>query len=438
MISCHSTQTDRPNPCPFFCRRIVLPLMLAALSLLPSRLAAHPFLQDSWWVLVETNRLVMRVSATLREVAIAQNLGAEATNGTPRLERFQQALEKHGPYLLRSLQLKADGQPLAGEVLDWQLVTDTGVVSNPARGELPTPTTPPDPTVYLDQTHAAFDLEFKFPPGRQPHEITFGQATLKEFNYAPGMAWDVTYALSVKDADRKDMAAGIVRTDLPFTLKLTPSRGTNSAAAGTPATPAVPPINSIPVPIPFFSYLRLGVHHILTGYDHLLFLAALALAARKATDFLKLIAVFTAAHSITVTASAMNWVRLPSWFVEPFIAATIVFVAVENLLAPSRAGTRARLLLAFGFGLVHGLGFAGALNEALGGVGGAALARAIIAFCLGVECGHLMVGVPFWSVLRAGRAEWGDRFARSSLAAGSLLVALGGLYFLIAALRQYA
>jgi hydrogenase/urease accessory protein HupE len=408
------------------------------LGLLPSRVSAHPFLQDSWWVLVETNRLVMRVSATLREVAIAQNLGADATNGTPRLERFQQALEKHGPYLLRSLQLKADGQPLAGEVLDWQLVTDTGVVATQAPSPQATAPGGTDPAVYLDQTHAAFDLEFKFPAGHQPHEITFGQATLKEFNYAPGMAWDVTYALSVKDADRKDMAAGIVRTDLPFTLKLTPSGSTNAPTSTTPQPARSPALDAAPVRVPFLSYLRLGVHHILTGYDHLLFLAALALAARKATDFLKLIAVFTAAHSITVTASAMNWVRLPSWFVEPFIAATIVFVAVENLLAPARAGTRARLLLAFGFGLVHGLGFAGGLNEALGGVGGTALARAIVAFCLGVECGHLLVGVPFWSVLRAGRAEWGDRFARQSLSIGSILVALGGLYFLIAALRQYS
>ena len=72
------------------------------------------------------------------------------------------------------------------------------------------------------------------------------------------------------------------------------------------------------------------------------------------------------------------------------------------------------------------------------GSGGTALARAIVAFCLGVECGHLLVGVPFWSVLRAGRAEWGDRFARQSLSIGSILVALGGLYFLIAALRQYS
>ncbi len=418
------------------------------LTALPSA-NAHPFLQDSWWVLVETNRLVMRVSATLREVVIAQNLGAEATNGTPRLERFQQALERHGAYLLKSLQLKAEGQPLAGEVLDWQLVTDGA----PAASANSTNTTNPstDPAVYLDQTHAAFDLEFKFPGGRQPHEITFGQATLKEFNYAPGMAWDVTYALSVKDADRKDMAAGIVRTDLPFTLKLAATDPSQKAATGTtsPAPSQEPTksgsrsgfpadaISSNPTPVPFSAYLRLGVHHILTGYDHLLFLAALALAARRAGDFLKLIATFTAAHSITVTASAMNWVRLPPWFVEPFIAASIVFVAVENVLAPARAGTRGRLLLAFGFGLVHGLGFAGGLNEAIGGIGGSALAWAILAFCLGVELGHLLVGVPFWSLLRAGRAEFGESFAKRSLSIGSMLVAAGGLYFLIAALRQY-
>ena len=403
--------------------------------------SAHPFLQDSWWVLVETNRLVMRVSATLREVAIAQNLGA-ATNAPPNLPRFQKALERHGVYLLHSLHLKADGQPLNGEVLDWQLVTDAGADADGA-----TPETPADPSVYLDQTHAAFDLEFRFPAGRQPREITFGQATLKEFNYAPGMAWDVTYALSVKNADRKDMAAGIVRTDLPFTLQLAAATATNSPSspAGTALAQGVgrtadlgtAGFESKPAP-PFTSYLRLGVHHILTGYDHLLFLAALALAARRAVDFFKLIATFTAAHSLTVTASALNWVRLPPWFVEPFIAGSIVFVAVENLVAPRRAGARSRLLLAFGFGLVHGLGFAGGLNEAIGGVGGFALAWAILAFCLGVELGHLLVGLPFWSVLRAGRTEFGEAFARRSLAIGSMAVAAGGLFFLIAALRQYS
>ncbi len=400
--------------------------------------SAHPFLQDSWWVLVETNRLVMRVSATLREVAIAQNLGA-ATNTPPNLPRFQQALERHGTYLLHSLHLKADGVPLNGEVLDWQLVTDAGA------GEATTGT-PTDSALYLDQTHAAFDLEFRFPAGRQPREITFGQATLKEFNYAPGMAWDVTYALSVKGADRKDMAAGIVRTDLPFTLQLTAAAATNSPSspAGTAVAQGVgraadlgtAGFESKPTP-PFTSYLRLGVHHILTGYDHLLFLAALALAARRAVDFFKLIATFTAAHSLTVTASALNWVRLPPWFVEPFIAGSIVFVALENLLAPRRAGARSRLLLAFGFGLVHGLGFAGGLNEAIGGAGGSALAWAILAFCLGVELGHLLVGLPFWSLLRAGRTEFGEPFARRSLAIGSMVVASGGLFFLIAALRQY-
>ena len=75
----------------------------------------------------------------------------------------------------------------------------------------------------------------------------------------------------------------------------------------------------------FTSYLRLGIHHILTGYDHLLFLAALALAAVRLADFFKLIATFTVAHSLTVTLSALGYVRLPPWFVEPFIAASIVW-----------------------------------------------------------------------------------------------------------------
>jgi cytochrome c biogenesis protein CcdA len=77
------------------------------------------------------------------------------------------------------------------------------------------------------------------------------------------------------------------------------------------------------------------------------------------------------------------------------------------------------------------------LNEAIGGVGGPALAVAIVAFCLGVELGHLAVGLPFWSVLRAGRAELGDRFGERSLRWGSAVVAVGGAYFLVAALRNY-
>lgn len=411
-------------------RRVLrLLLLCACLGAGTLRTAAHPFLQNSWQVLVETNRLVMRVSATLRELAVVQGLD---TNRVPALDVITAALEKHGAYVLKSLNVQADGQPLPGEVLDSQLVTDGGDAGSP------------DSALYLDQAHAAFDLEFPF-PGTPPREITFGHATLKGQNYAPGIPWDVTYALLVKGADRRELAAGLVRADLPFSLEL-PGAAPLVAAAAVDAprdTPA--PVRTTPPDgfsdgsrtTPFGDYVKLGVHHIWTGWDHLLFLAALALAAVKLTDFFKLIGIFTLAHSITVTLSALNWVRLPPWFVEPVIAGSIVFVAVQNAVAPQAAQGRARLAVAFAFGLVHGLGFAGGLNEAIGGAGGAPLALAIVAFCLGVELGHLAVGLPFWSMLRAGRAELGERFSAPALRWGSVVVGLGGAYFLVAALRNY-
>ncbi len=433
---------------PFLSRPVrTVPWVAAFLLWLLADVAqAHPFLQDSWWVVVETNRLVMRVSATLREVAVVQKVPVP-TNGLTDLGAIQTALTNHGSYLLKALKLEADGAPLSGEVLDWQLVGDAGAAE------------PADSPLYLERTHAAFDLEFRFGAAGPPREITFGHATLKEHRYAPGVPWDVTYALTVKDAALKDIAAGIVRIDLPFTLALMMPTNAPATSPTAPVSPATASSNAPPgLPVPdtkpgrpdvmdgfkaadpsasFTSYLGLGIHHILSGYDHLLFLAALALAAVRLVDFFKLIATFTIAHSLTVTLSALGYVRLPPWFVEPFIAASIVFVAVENLVSLRRAGARSRLVLAFGFGLVHGLGFAGGLVDAIGGTGGASLAMAILAFCLGVELGHLMVGLPFWCAIRANRAEFGERSSERIYRAGSVAVAAGGLYFLVAALRQY-
>lgn len=388
-------------------------------------LQAHPFLQNSWWVVVETNRLVMRVSTTLREVAVAQRLG-DATNMVA-MDLVMGALTNHGETLLSALQVDADGKPLAGEVLDFRLLADGADEA------------PPDSPLFLDQSHASYDLEYRLPSGRPPAELRFGHRMLGAFVYAPGIPWEVTYALLIKDADRHDLGAGLVRADLPYSLELATATAPPPPPGSLPSRPpeSLEQFDASTSAPPFRAYLKLGVEHILTGYDHLLFLAALALAAVTLRDFLKLILTFTAAHSITVTLSALNVIRLPAWFVEPFIAATIVFVAVENLVSPRRVSAPSRLALAFGFGLVHGLGFARGLNDSLGGGGGGALAIAILAFCLGVELGHLLVGLPFWGLLRAGRAEWGDRFSWNALRFGSVVIALGGAFFLVAAVRQY-
>jgi hypothetical protein len=106
---------------------------------------------------------------------------------------------------------------------------------------------------------------------------------------------------------------------------------------------------------------------------------------------------------------------MPSAIVEPVIAASIVIVALQNLLRPQSTHSRARLLVAFGFGLVHGLGFAGGLLDAMEGLPSLGIWIALLAFSIGVEVGHQVVVLPLFSALAASR-----RNQRSLPAAGSI------------------
>jgi len=135
----------------------------------------------------------------------------------------------------------------------------------------------------------------------------------------------------------------------------------------------------------FVSYLGLGVEHIIGGIDHLLFLVALLALCTGVWQTVKIVTAFTVAHSITLSLAALGLVDVPSSIVEPLIAASIVWVAVENLVAPSGAGRR--WLIAGVFGLIHGLGFASALGELE--LPREALLRALVGFNLGVELGQL-------------------------------------------------
>jgi hydrogenase/urease accessory protein HupE len=139
----------------------------------------------------------------------------------------------------------------------------------------------------------------------------------------------------------------------------------------------------------FANFLSLGVKHILTGYDHLLFLFGLLLVAGGFFSSLGIITSFTIAHSITLAVATLQLVQIPSRIVEPLIAASIVFVGIENLLRGDIP--KARRMVPFGFGLIHGFGFASALREAgiRSGTGGIVLP--LFSFNLGVELGQIMV-----------------------------------------------
>jgi hypothetical protein len=156
-----------------------------------------------------------------------------------------------------------------------------------------------------------------------------------------------------------------------------------------------------------WSYLVLGVRHILEGFDHLLFVLGLFLLVRSGAELVRTITAFTVAHSISLALATLGVVTLPSRPVEALIAASIVLVAREIVRQtegePTLAG-RKPWVVAFAFGLLHGLGFAGALAAI--GLPRSHAALALLAFNAGVEVGQLMfvgllflVAIPFRAVV---------------------------------------
>jgi hydrogenase/urease accessory protein HupE len=178
------------------------------------------------------------------------------------------------------------------------------------------------------------------------------------------------------------------------------------------------------------SYLISGIRHVLTGIDHLLFACGIVLALTGFWQVFKVIGIFTLAHSLTVVATAVHGsALLPDNIVEPIVGASIVFVAVENLLRPNAIFGPRRITVVFLLGLFHGMAFGGILLEKLEGIPGNAAAWAIAAFCIGVEVGHLCVVAPLSGILKIGRDAGGEQFRRPALVFGSLFVALGGCYY---------
>ncbi len=139
----------------------------------------------------------------------------------------------------------------------------------------------------------------------------------------------------------------------------------------------------------FFDYVPVGFDHIVPkGLDHILFVLGLFFLSTRYKPLLWQITAFTVAHTVTLALSSLGYIKLPGSIVEPLIAASIVFVAVENIWAGGEL-SRWRPLVVFGFGLLHGLGFASVLGEF--GLPENAFVPALIGFNIGVELGQLTV-----------------------------------------------
>ena len=177
-------------------------------------------------------------------------------------------------------------------------------------------------------------------------------------------------------------------------------------------------------------FLAAGVEHIFLGYDHIAFLIAIILSTSRAWPVVKAVTAFTFAHSITLSLAALDVVRIPSAIIEPAIAASIVYVAVENFTT-REAGKRWRE--AFLFGLLHGFGFASALEEL--GLPKVKLLTALAAFNCGVEIGQvlivatafgLLLAVDRWQISRASGSVRNPAFVH---AVSFAIVVLGSYWF---------
>jgi hypothetical protein len=168
-------------------------------------------------------------------------------------------------------------------------------------------------------------------------------------------------------------------------------------------------------------YFKLGVKHIFLGYDHIAFLFAL-LFVKRFLDLVKVITAFTVAHTLTLALAVLQIVKFPPQLVEIGIAVTIMYVAAENLWVKS---TRHRWMLTFGFGLVHGFGFANVLREL--GLPARGLARSLVSFNLGVEAGQIVIVGAIWPLLWwINRQSWAAGF-RVGLSA--VIFLLGAAWF---------
>ncbi|HXJ23905.1 MAG TPA: HupE/UreJ family protein [Polyangia bacterium] len=145
-------------------------------------------------------------------------------------------------------------------------------------------------------------------------------------------------------------------------------------------------------------YTRLGIEHILTGFDHLMFVLAITILVRSRRDLLLAITAFTIAHSLTLAATVLGWLQLPSAAVETTIALSIVLACAECLRPADSLAHRAPWLVTFAFGLLHGMGFASALLET--GLPEQHVPTALLFFNVGVELGQLAAIAVFLAVGR--------------------------------------
>ena len=370
--------------------------------------AAHPMVENALDVVIEPTRIFIDARISPEQILLVESAG----NARPSAEEWPGLIQKHAAYVRDHLHLKVDGSPVSAII-----ATPTGLPVKPSSSAL-----------------VAYHLEY--PVSNAPRSVLLDQVFLREAD-----TWTATCIVRFRQSTQAAFETGLLPASrsAAFDCEWPELNSTATTTASTTLASDPPIPTTVRLGPTIRDYTVHGIKHILTGYDHLLFVSALVLAATGIWDLVKVVGAFTLAHTLTLTLSVFNIVTLSERIVEPMIAASIVFVAVQNIFWPERSCGRMRLSMAFAFGLFHGLGFAGGLKNAMAGMPSIALWAALGAFSLGVEIGHQLVVIPLYSLLSTIRhctAESQKVLVAISLRRiCSMGICVAGVYFLIIAVR---
>lgn len=175
------------------------------------------------------------------------------------------------------------------------------------------------------------------------------------------------------------------------------------------------------------TFIPSGVHHIMIGPDHILFLVGLLLLGGSLRRLVVIVTAFTIGHSITLSLAALDIVNPPGWLIEPAIALSIVVVGADNLLQRREKGRDLRAWVAGTFGLIHGFGFANVLREF--GLPQEALGWSLFSFNVGVELGQLAIVLVVASMLALVRRRWPRTDNWIVIGGSAVVIAAGGYWF---------
>ncbi|MEK0315185.1 HupE/UreJ family protein [Cohnella sp. 56] len=395
--------------------RFALAIAVFAFALLPFGNSAFAHAYSASYSTLTITQAELRLEYSIDELSVIEWAGGDA-NDDKMLDQteFESVKEPFAEILKKHLVLKSGGARREWSQIESYTLQRKGDASSVIL-ELIYPSLADDGTVSLTDTLYRDDKKTNYV---NLLKVKYGSSE----STAALSGSDRTWSLRMTDEEYGALPANLSAlaspgsADEPANVPSTSSdSGNTGQSAGTHASGGA--LSG------WFSFFKLGMNHILGGYDHLLFLFSLVIARQSFKQYAAMVTAFTVAHSLTLTLTVLGWISVPGWIVEPLIALSICYVAVDNMIRPQ---VRYRWVLTFLFGLIHGMGFADILVAMH--LPRASLGVDLVSFNLGIEAvqlGLIAICLPLLYALHRYKHARKIVYAASSLA-----LLLGGLWLI--------